>query len=213
MNRVAGERPDRGERGYAMITLLVAISLMGVFMSAALPVWRQQMQREKEAELVWRGEQYDRAIQLYRQRHGAPGPPNVDVLVKEKLLRRKYKDPITGKDFELRTVGPSGAVESAEAEQQGRGSGRVRRPVRRPGPSFGPGRTTGRLIGGVRSTSTERSIRVLNGKQRYNEWEFAYVPYQDSQAVQTPAATPSRPGLTPRTRGNQPPPRPGRPQR
>jgi len=194
------------ESGYAMITLLVALSLMGVFMSAALPVWRQQVQREKEAELIWRGQQYDRAIQLYRQRHGAPGPPDVDVLVKERFLRRKYTDPITGKDFAVRPVGPAGTA-SPEDGDQSRASGRVRRPSRPL--TSGPGRRIGQLVGGVRSTSTARSIRVLNGRQRYNEWEFAYVPYQDSQAARTPAASPSRPGLTPRTPGSRPPPQPG----
>ena len=188
-----------------MVALLVAIALMGIFMSAALPSWRHAAQREKEAELLWRGQQYDRAIQLYRRQHGAPGAPNLDVLVKEKFLRKRYKDPITGKDFELRPVGPTGTVVSEEDEQT-RGS---RRPRRQPArPTSGPGRGIGQLIGGVRSTSTERSIRVLNGRQRYNEWEFAYVPYQDSQ-TRAPAASPARPGITPRTPGSRPAPRPG----
>ena len=54
-----------GERGYAMAALLVALAVMAILMSVAMPVWRQQARREKEAELVWRGEQYARAIALY----------------------------------------------------------------------------------------------------------------------------------------------------
>jgi type II secretory pathway pseudopilin PulG len=192
----ASRRDDRFERGYAMVTLLVAIALMGVFMSAAMPVWRQQVQREKEAELLWRGQQYDRAIQLYRQKRGAPGPPDLDVLVKEKFLRRKYKDPITGRDFALRPVGPAGSVVGEGDDQGPSASGRPRR--RPPARTSGPGRTLGQLIGGVRSTSTERSIKIVNGKQKYSEWEFAYVPYKDASVSQAPAATPRRPGITPR---------------
>ena len=95
---------SRGEAGYAMAALLVAMALMALMMSVAMPVWRQAAQRDKEAELVWRGQQYDRALQLYRRKSGVPGAPNLDVLIQQKFLRKKYKDPITGGDFELKPV-------------------------------------------------------------------------------------------------------------
>src|SRR5262249_48410412 len=86
----------RGEHGYAMAALLVGLSVMAVLMSVALPVWKQQSQREKEAELVFRGEQFARAVGLFQRKNG-PGtlPPNIDVLVNQRFLRRKFKDPIT----------------------------------------------------------------------------------------------------------------------
>jgi type II secretory pathway pseudopilin PulG len=195
-----------GECGYAMVALLVAIALMTVFMSAALPAWRHAGQREREAELIWRGEQYDRAIQLYRQKNGVPGPPNLDVLVEQKFLRRKYLDPITRGEFELRTVGPAGMIVPENETQERRGGLASRRAARRSASE--PGRSPGQLIGGVRSRSKDRSIRILNGRQRYNEWEFSYVPYQGNQS-RPPAAAPTRPGATPRSPGARPSPRPG----
>ena len=42
----------RGQGGYAMAALLVALAVMAVLMSVALPVWRHEAQREKEAELA-----------------------------------------------------------------------------------------------------------------------------------------------------------------
>ena len=63
-------------------------------------------QREKEEELIWRGQQYDRAIQLYRKKNAAPGAPSVDKLVEGRFLRKKYKDPITNGDFETRRRQP-----------------------------------------------------------------------------------------------------------
>src|SRR5262245_55478346 len=36
------------ERGYAMVALLVAMGVMAVMMTAAMPVWKQLSQREKE---------------------------------------------------------------------------------------------------------------------------------------------------------------------
>ena len=60
------------ESGYAMAALLVALSVMAVLASAAMPTWKQLSQREKEAELIFRGQQYARAIGLFQRRAG-PG--------------------------------------------------------------------------------------------------------------------------------------------
>lgn len=194
--------PASAESGYAMAALLVAIALMSVFMSAALPAWRHAAQREKEAELLWRGRQYDRALQLYRRKYSIPGPPSLDVLVQEKFLRKKYKDPITGGDFDLRPVSPTGEVLEAGEAQSGpssRVSSRASR--RRQARPTSQTRGRGQLIGGVRSTSKEKSILVLNGRQRYSEWEFAYVPYQDARNQGAAEGDPRRPGVSPRGTG------------
>lgn len=97
-----------------MAALIVGIAVMGVMAAVALPVISQAVQRDKEAELVFRGEQYARAVGLFQRKMG-PGtlPPNLDVLVDQKFLRRKYKDPITGKDFR--------PVSAAESQMAGAG--------------------------------------------------------------------------------------------
>jgi type II secretory pathway pseudopilin PulG len=103
--RAIAARPRRSfgtsQDGYAMAALLVAMSVMAVMMTVALPVWNTQAQREKEAELVFRGEQYARAVMLYQRKFANQLPPSLDVLLNDKYLRKKYKDPITGKDFQL----------------------------------------------------------------------------------------------------------------
>src|SRR5262249_15834651 len=82
-------------RGYAMAVLLGAMSIMAVMLTVAMPVWRQATQREKEEELVFRGKQYAHAIGLFQRKYANAYPPNFDVLVNERFLRKKYKDPIT----------------------------------------------------------------------------------------------------------------------
>ena len=49
---------------------------------------------------MFRGEQYARAIGLFQRKNG-PGtlPPSFDVLVEQKFLRKKFKDPITDDEF------------------------------------------------------------------------------------------------------------------
>ena len=87
-----------------MAALLVMMAVMAIAMTTALPVWHTLTQREKEEELIFRGNQYARAIAMFQRKYGGAFPPNVDVLVREKFLRRKYTDPITGDDFQV--VGP-----------------------------------------------------------------------------------------------------------
>jgi type II secretory pathway pseudopilin PulG len=145
-----GTRLD--DAGFVMVALLVAMAVTAVWMSALLPAWRQQVQREKEAELIFRGEAIARAIYLYRQKNGQNLPPNLDALVSQRFLRRKYIDPITGKDF-LPVAGATGGP-----------GGRV----------GGPGQSQGGIVG-VRSTSNETSIRIYNNQQTYSQWAFDFT--------------------------------------
>ena len=90
----------RGNRGYAMAALLVGMSVMAVLMGALLPVWTHMATREKEEELIFRGNQYARAIGLFQRKFANTPPPTIDVLVEQRFLRKKYKDPITKDDFQ-----------------------------------------------------------------------------------------------------------------
>jgi type II secretory pathway pseudopilin PulG len=78
-----------------MAVLLVGIAVMGILMSAVMPVWRHDAQREKEEELIFRGEQYARAVGLFQRKFAGAFPPSVDLLVEQHFLRKKYKDPMT----------------------------------------------------------------------------------------------------------------------
>jgi type II secretory pathway pseudopilin PulG len=180
-----------------MVALLVGIAIMGVMMAAAMPVWRQAAQREKEAELAFRGEQYARAIGLFQRKYAASFPPNLEVLVQQKFLRKKYKDPVTKEDFQILYQAASAQRAGEVATGTGRGTGSG------PGSTTGVGRQTsvggrdsddddgaptsfgggsaGTLgprggIVGVASKSKDKSIRLYKGRGRYNEWEFVYIP-------------------------------------
>ena len=147
----ARSRRSRGtsQDGYAMAALLVAMSVMAVFMTIALPVWNTQAQREKEAELVFRGEQYARAVMLYQRKFANALPPSVDVLLNDRYLRKKYKDPITGGDFQLL----SGASAQANVGAIGGNLGGASRPG---GPVVARG-STGSTGGGTTGSATSGS--------------------------------------------------------
>jgi type II secretory pathway pseudopilin PulG len=214
-----------------MAALLVALAVLAVLLTVAMPVWRHEAQREKEAELVWRGEQYARAIALYRAKNQQTGtvslPPSIDVLVQGRFLRKKYKDPMT-KDGEFMVI-------SAAQTQPGvPGPGQTTPgPSRPPGPNQPPtgarsiqpgaGSQPGLAIGGiqgVRSKSQETSLRTYRGATRYDQWAFTFnnVPRPGGmQPGGAPGGQPGPPGgpNSPRggpgsgtgpNRGNMPPP-------
>ncbi len=115
----------RGDAGYAMAAMLVAIGVLSVLMLAAMPAWRHAVQRDKEEELIFRGEQYARAIGLFQRKYAAAYPPDIETLVRQKFLRRKYADPMaTNGEFQVLYQSSLGQA-LARGQQQGR-SGQAR---------------------------------------------------------------------------------------
>ena len=178
-----------------MAALLVGMSVAAVLVTVAMPSWQQMVRREKEAELVFRGQQYARAIGLFQKRSG-PGvlPPSVDVLVSGRFLRKKFKDPITNLDFDLLSpVQGAGSPVPGQTVQGGAG--------RQPATSVAP--ATGSIFGaqggaqaggrgavggimGVASKSTNASLRIYHGRTHYNEWQFVYVQQVQAQTGAVP---------------------------
>src|SRR5262252_215557 len=123
---LTGQASDRrNEQGYAMAALLVALSIMAVMMTVAMPVWKQAAQREKEEELVFRGLQYVHAIGMFQRKYANAYPPNLDLLVDQRFLRKKYKDPITNDDFQIIPAGtslPGGGQPTGQGQRGASGS-------------------------------------------------------------------------------------------
>src|SRR6266850_4229274 len=107
------------ESGYALVALLVVMSLMALFALAAAPQVRQQAQREREKEAIFRGDQVAEAIRSYYRYRGAQGvnslPTSMDQLMegiprgtkKLQILRSEAaRDPLSSSG-EWRLVGPT----------------------------------------------------------------------------------------------------------
>ena len=186
-----------------MAALLVAIAVMGVLMSVVLPVWSHAARREREAELIFRGEQFARAIELYQRQYVGAYPPDLETLVDERFLRRLYTDPMTdGGEGEFRPVYQSDVGElqgaPATADRPGETTSTVTASPERGSErqSFSSRSQADREEGGivgVVSASEEESIRIYNGQQQYNEWAFVYTP----TATQPGGAAGTGSGATP----------------
>jgi type II secretory pathway pseudopilin PulG len=83
------------QKGYTLLILLFAVSILSFGLIVAVPVWETQIQREKEEELIFRGNQFVEAVRLYQLKKPGTFPSTLEELVEEKCLRRLYRDPMT----------------------------------------------------------------------------------------------------------------------
>jgi type II secretory pathway pseudopilin PulG len=98
--RRKGRGPGSGDAGYILLAVLFLVVMVLIALALAAPKVAADIERDREVELMHRGLQYRRAIQLYYRKFGAY-PPNMDVLEKVnqiRFLRKRYRDPVTGKD-------------------------------------------------------------------------------------------------------------------
>lgn len=188
-------RRDR-QAGYAVIVVVLLLALVAIALTAAVPRVLTQGRREREEELIFRGEQYRRAIGLFNRKFGRL-PLSLDELLytsQLSFLRRAWPDPMSSKgEWRVIRVGPSGELIGSVTGRAGPNpqalagsgqgtSGTTQEQTQRPPPSAsasGSGPNPYPIIG-VASTSTARSIRVYNDYQHYNQWEFIFDPVQDA---------------------------------
>ncbi len=146
--------------------MLVAIFL--ILATVAATHWSFIKKREKEEELIFRGNQYVRALELYFKKFKTY-PNKLEELYNEKCIRKLWPDPMTedGKWVLIRGNSPqSGAKAAEEAAKQ--------KPEEKKG-TFAPSESSfvkASGIIGVRSKSVEKSIREYNKKRFYHEWIF-----------------------------------------
>jgi type II secretory pathway pseudopilin PulG len=140
-------RKTTSQRGYIIVMLLAFMTVMGIFMMRAMPSVIAEVQRDQEAELVYRGEAIRDAIRRYKATTGGYPLKLEDLMkIRPRPIRKLYKDPMT----------EDGAWDLVTAVQ--------------PGAS---GDTTGLPIVGVRSRSQKDSFRIYRGKTIYSDWVFS----------------------------------------
>lgn len=63
-------KPREQQSGYALLVILLMVTLVLISLAAAVPSVLHQGQREKEEELIFRGQQYQKAIARYYRKFG-----------------------------------------------------------------------------------------------------------------------------------------------
>ena len=103
-----------GERGVLLISLLVGMTVMIILLTASAQSWTTIMQRERELELIFRGNQYIIALQQYAHEHGGAYPMELEDLIKEgpmghRYIRQMFRDPFDKEgEWNLLYLAPNG---------------------------------------------------------------------------------------------------------
>ena len=95
-------------KGFSYIGVLLAVAIAGIAMTAANRYWSTVIQREREVELLFRGDQIRQGIEAYYENppegQNKQYPRIIENLLKDprypqtrRHLRRWYQDPFTGK--------------------------------------------------------------------------------------------------------------------
>lgn len=156
-----------GSRGFTYIGFLIFVAVAGAGLAAYAEIASHAAQREKEAELLFRGIAYQAAIGSYykvQQRW----PQSLEQLIEDKRypmpvrhLRKLYSDPMTGK------------------------------------PDWGLVEAPGGGVMGIYSRSNEIPIKTANfssanqafAKARaYSDWKFVHSPIGPGRAVEKSAS-------------------------
>ena len=158
-------RLARSEAGFTYIAALVMVVVMGIMLGAIGQSVSVIMKREREKELIFRGLQYLDAIERWSKKN--PGGLGLQAntikdledklvnggsgLKREYFLRKIYKDPITGSDFDLIRDDVTKVVTGVKSFS-------IEEPVKQ--------------------DNFPEVIKGFKGMKKYSEWKFEYKKTQ-----------------------------------
>ena len=184
---------------------MVGLTVMAILIAAVLPMASAEAQRDKEAELIFRGFQYAEGIRNFRRRYGRyPNTLKEMFEMRPRTLRKLWKDPMTNSDkWGLITqAGAPATTGGINPPGGGLGGGMARTPTPAPTPTISPFSTPSAggagspgdqppgPIMGVYSTSKKKGYRLFSGRENYNEWRFT----EQTLLNQSPSGPPQQPG-------------------
>jgi len=164
MEAKAKANRGRAQSGYALLMVVFMAALMIITAAAIQINFLTQGRREKEDELIWRGQQYARGVRLFFRKNGR-FPTSLDDLIKPgiggvRYMRKAYKEPMNTVDgsWRLLYVGPAGQIIGSVKANPG-GSIFPAAPAPRPGgaqagTTAAPLGSTGGNAGGEASSGT-----------------------------------------------------------
>jgi type II secretory pathway pseudopilin PulG len=175
----------RSEAGYNLVILMMMLTVLNIFMAAALPKWSHVIRREREEELISRGFQYAEAIRIFQNRFQRL-PVRIEELVEvePRSIRKLWKDPMTDEgNWVLIPPGTGGPALTPQPEgpdgrngQEGPDGSDSGEPSEEVPDNTGIGQKKGTTqVGpfiGVHSRSSKESILIFNGHNRYDQWHF-----------------------------------------
>lgn len=162
--------PKGSQTGFTYLTILFAIAFMGIGLALTGEVWHSAALREKEAQLLYAGNQYRRAIERYYLGGPRQYPRTLEDLLKdprkpntERYLRKLYFDPVTGSAEWGIVKGPDGGIMGVYSQSD-----------------LKPIKTAGFAV----------TNRLFEAAAKYSDWKFVYDP----TGLQMPVQPQQQPG-------------------
>lgn len=154
----------RTDHGYVLIILMMVVLVLFIGLTVAIPVLQTELQREKEAELIFRGRQYVEAVRLFQMKTPGRFPSSLGELEEKKFVRRLYKDPMTekGEWNVVLLLGQPGQSGSEGVQKVLVAPESALPSIQNP------------MILGVVSSSTQKSIKLYYDQDSYDKWLFTY---------------------------------------
>lgn len=192
-------RRRRGEDGFNLVVLVMAVTTLNILVAMALPSWSQFIRREKEADLIFRGLQYAEAIRVFQIRNNRmPTRLKELIEVEPRSIRQLWKNPMAEDGAWL--LLPIQGQQGQNLQQQGNNQRRNQQNQRnqrnqqnqrnrqqdqqRQGQGQGLQATAIRVIPGddgaqasmpfmgVSSPEGEEAVKSFMGSQQIQEWQF-----------------------------------------
>lgn len=168
------------------MVLAMAVTVLTILATMALPAWSQQIRREKEAELIFRGLQYAEAIRVFQIRQGRlPVQLRELVEVQPRSIRQLWKNPLTEDGSWLLLPGSGGQTPGRDLNnpRNNRQNRNGRNPPGRPRQLGQP--TAIRVVPGddnlqpvsiafmgVASPEGDEAVKTFMGSNEVKEWKF-----------------------------------------
>jgi type II secretory pathway pseudopilin PulG len=156
--------------GFTYLTVLFVVAIMGLGLAVTGEVWHTAVARDREAELLYVGNQYRRAIERYYVSGPKQYPRVLEDLLKdprkpgtERYLRKLYNDPVTGKSEWGIVKAPDGGIMGVYSGSEDK-----------------PWKTSGFSI----------FNKEFEGAAKYSDWKFLYTP----AGAQVPLQPSQQPG-------------------
>jgi type II secretory pathway pseudopilin PulG len=191
-------KPDtlKSSNGFTYIAALMLVVIMGIMLSVAAQSWTMVMKREREAELLFRGKQIVDAIARWQNPTGAAGVTrpsrsldDLSYLLKDpgsaakvRYLRKdpktSYNDPITGKEWEVIRDNARGGIIGVASKSE-------EKPLKQKKfvEMFYP-------LDPQRDNYLITMFKGFEGKSKYKDWQFVYLPGGQQTAQGKPASGP-----------------------
>ena len=175
------------DSGYALMVMLIAVSVMTIALLTVLPSAYQEARREREEELLFRGNQYAQAIYLFQKKFNRYPNSVKELLHTDNMsfLRKPWPDPMTpggkwrfihssgtGAVLDSWTVGPAvGASPLGQNGQNGQNSQNGQTGIGGPNPQNG---STGGFGSGQNGSSGFGSSSSVGGSSSSNSGSSSF---------------------------------------